>query len=148
MTPRRQTTDRARAPRLVVLTEAKGNAYPAGRMLIASPETLAIIVQRIPRGRVLRLGALRASLAAAHGADYTCAMTTGIFLRMLADDVDRAGDTDDLPWWRVVRDDGALLDTLPGGAAAQQRRLVREGVVVTAAKRPRVHNLAAVAWAP
>lgn len=132
----------------MVLTEPKGNAYPPGRMLIASPDTIAAIVQQIPRGRVLRLGDLRATLAVTHGATYTCPMTTGIFLRMLAEDVDRAGTGDDMPWWRVVRDDGALLDRLPGGTAAQQRRLERDGVVVPTAKRLRVAAVADLSWRP
>lgn len=148
MTAKRQRAARTIEPRIVVLTEPKGNAYPPGRMLIASPDTIAAIVQRIPRGQVLRLGELRAALAAAHDANYTCPMTTGIFLRMLAEDVDRAGTGDDMPWWRVVRDNGALLDKLPGGAAGQQQRLERDGIVVPISKSKRVPAVAERAWVP
>jgi alkylated DNA nucleotide flippase Atl1 len=148
MTAKRQRASRTIEPRIVVLTEPKGNAYPPGRMLIASPDTIAAIVQRIPRGQVLRLGDLRAALAAAHDANYTCPMTTGIFLRMLAEDVDRAGTGDDMPWWRVVRDNGALLDKLPGGAAGQQQRLERDGIVVPTSKSKRVPAVAERAWVP
>ncbi|WP_353267057.1 MGMT family protein [Gemmatimonas sp.] len=148
MTAKRQRATRTIEPRIVVLTEPKGNAYPPGRMLIASPDTIAAIVQRIPRGQVLRLGDLRAALAAAHDANYTCPMTTGIFLRMLAEDVDRAGTGDDMPWWRVVRDNGALLDKLPGGAAGQQQRLERDGITVPTSKSKRVPAVAERAWVP
>lgn len=148
MTAKRQRATRTIEPRIVVLTEPKGNAYPPGRMLIASPDTIAAIVQRIPRGQVLRLGDLRAALAAAHDANYTCPMTTGIFLRMLAEDVDRAGTGDDMPWWRVVRDNGALLDKLPGGAAGQRQRLERDGIVVPTSKSKRVPAVAELAWVP
>ena len=148
MTAKRQRATRTIEPRIVVLTEPKGNAYPPGRMLIASPDTIAAIVQRIPRGQVLRLGDLRAALAAAHDANYTCPMTTGIFLRMLAEDVDRAGTGDDMPWWRVVRDNGALLDKLPGGAAGQQQRLERDGITVPTSNRKRVPAVAERAWVP
>ncbi|MFY7923932.1 MAG: hypothetical protein ACOVSI_16120 [Gemmatimonas sp.] len=148
MTAKRQRATRPIEPRIVVLTEPKGNAYPPGRMLIASPDTIAAIVQHIPRGRVLRLGDLRAALAAAYDANYTCPMTTGIFLRMLAEDVDRAGTGDDMPWWRVVRDNGALLDKLPGGAAGQQQRLERDGIVVPTSKGKRVPAVAERAWVP
>ncbi len=148
MTAKRQRASRTIEPRIVVLTEPKGNAYPPGRMLIASPDTIAAIVQRIPRGQVLRLGDLRAALATAYDANYTCPMTTGIFLRMLAEDVDRAGTGDDMPWWRVVRDNGALLDKLPGGAAGQQQRLERDGIVVPTSKSKRVPAVAERAWVP
>jgi alkylated DNA nucleotide flippase Atl1 len=135
-------------PRIVVLTEPKGNAYPAGRMLVASPDAIGAIVQRIPRGLVLRLGDLRAALATAHGAQYTCPMTTGVFLRMLAEDAEHAGAGDAMPWWRVVRDNGTLLDTFPGGASGQQRRLECEGVALLTARTRRVGDLPRHAWTP
>jgi alkylated DNA nucleotide flippase Atl1 len=67
---------------------------------------------------------------------------------MLAEDVDRAGTGDDMPWWRVVRDNGALLDKLPGGAAGQQQRLERDGIVVPTSKGKRVPAVAERAWVP
>ena len=145
---RRPADTKAIVPHIVTLLEPKGNAYPPGRMLVASPDAIGDIVQHIPRGRVLRLGDLRAALATAHGADYTCAMTTGMFLRMLAEDAERSCAGDHLPWWRVVRNDGALLDKLPGGAAGQQQRLERDGIVVPPSKTKRVPAVAERAWMP
>jgi alkylated DNA nucleotide flippase Atl1 len=53
-----------------------------------------------------------------------------------------------MPWWRVVRDNGALLDKLPGGAAGQQQRLERDGIVVPTSKGKRVPAVAERAWVP
>ena len=125
--------DNHRAPEIRVLHEAKSTAYPAGRMLIASPLALQDIITSVPRGRILTLTALRLALARRYKADYTCAITTGIFLRIAADaaEEDRAnGATDVMPWWRVVRDDGALFEKLPGGAAGQARLLGHEGASI------------------
>ena len=144
----RRIDPQAIVPHIVTLHEPKGNAYPPGRMLVASPAALGDIVQHIPRGRVLRLGDLRAALATAYGADYTCAMTTGMFLRMLAEDAERSCAGDHMPWWRVVRNDGALLDKLPGGATGQQQRLERDGIVVPPSKTKRVPAVAERAWMP
>jgi alkylated DNA nucleotide flippase Atl1 len=116
-------------------------------MLIASPTAITAILRHIPKGRVLKSGDLRTALAAAYEADYTCPMTTGIFLRMAAESADAAGAGDAVPWWRVVRDDGGLNDKLPGGSARQARQLRKEGVEISSAKRPRVATLEAYAWA-
>jgi alkylated DNA nucleotide flippase Atl1 len=143
---RRRVDAHGLRPHIVILAEAKGRVYPAGRMLVGSPASIGAIVQCIPRGRVLRMGDLRAALATAFGADYTCPMSTGIFLRMLAESVEAAGGGDLTPWWRVVRDDGRLLDTLPGGSAAQRRRLEGEGLAMLSTKAARLRDVRSTAW--
>jgi alkylated DNA nucleotide flippase Atl1 len=135
-----------------VLTAAKGASYPAGRMLISAPLELDAVIRRIPAGRVLTLGALRANLARNHRADYTCPLTTGIFLRIVAEAAEEERATIGgriAPYWRVVRDDGALIDKLPGGVAAQARRLAAEGVVVLhLGKVPVVSGVDHFGWDP
>jgi hypothetical protein len=107
---RRRVDAHSLRPKVVMLSEPKGRMYPAGRMLVGTPAAIGATVQNIPRDRVLRMGDLRAALANAFGADHTCPMTTGICLRMLAESVEAAGGGDLTPWWRVVRDDGHVLD--------------------------------------
>jgi len=133
-------------PRLVTLDQAKGRVYPAGRMLVSSPAAIGAIVACIPYAFVLRMGDLRAALAAAYDADYTCPMTTGMFLRMLAESIEMARTNDSPPWWRVVRDDGRLLDTLPGGDGAQRRMLESEGHVFLPSKTTRLGDVTTTAW--
>ena len=140
----------APAPHVKVLVAPKGPAYPEGRMLVSSPDEMATVLRWIPRGRVLTLGTLRAYLAARHDADYTCPMSTGLFLRRLANaaetgDDSGAGAVGPIPTWRVVHDDGKLLAKLPGGAERQAALLEGEGVAV---KRARVDGLERVAWSP
>ncbi len=143
--------DHADPPRVETLTEAKGN-YPPGKMLISSPIEIDALVRRVPEGRVLTMAALRANLAKAHRADYTCPLTTGIFLRIVAEAAEeeraaRGGVV--APYWRVVRDDGALIETLPGGTEAQARRLVAEDVTVLfLGKVPKVTEVSHFAWIP
>jgi alkylated DNA nucleotide flippase Atl1 len=125
-----QKRDTAPAPRVEVLTQPKGANYPPGRMLISSPQEIAEVVAGISRGQVMSISALRRTLAEQHDADYTCPLTTGIFLRIAAEASDEENGA--LPYWRVVRDDGRILDKLPGGPAAQAKRLTAEGHKVTA----------------
>jgi alkylated DNA nucleotide flippase Atl1 len=130
-----------RQPTIKVLARAKGAAFPAGRMLIASPDALRAVIDTIPRGRVLRLGALRAELARQWQADYTCPVTTGICLRLVAEEA--VLQPSPTPYWRVVRDNGALFEKFPGGVRMQVERLTQEGVHIDAKTRvPRVLEVA------
>jgi alkylated DNA nucleotide flippase Atl1 len=144
--------DHAPPPRVEVQATARGANFPAGRMLISSPLEIDAIIRRIPAGRVVPLGRLRESLARSHRADYTCPLTTGIFLRVVAEAIEEeraAGRTRVAPYWRVVRDDGTLIDKLPGGVAAQARALSRDGIeLLHVGGRPRVLDVDAIAWSP
>ena len=145
--------DGARPPEIKVLYALKSAAFPAGRMLIASPLTLHAIISNVPRGHVLRFSALRDALARQFEADYTCPVTTGIFLRIVADaaEEERAnGAVDVMPWWRMVRDDGSLLQKLPGGVARQAALLSLEGVTIRFERGVprRVDSVAAIAHTP
>lgn len=142
--------DGAAAAKVEELTEAKGTAYPPGRMLVSSPLEVDAVVRRIPEGRVLTVGALRANLARNHRADYTCPMTTGIFLRIVAEaaEEERAAAGGRIaPYWRVVHDDGTMLDKVPGGADLQARRLDGEGVVILRLGKARV-DVEHYGWSP
>jgi 6-O-methylguanine DNA methyltransferase, DNA binding domain len=125
--------DGHRAPEVKVLHEAKSTAFPAGRMLIASPLALQDVIATVPTGRVMTVSVLRQTLARKFDADYACPVTTGIFLRITADAAEEErtnGASDIMPWWRVVRDDGSLFEKLPGGAARQAKLLANEGAAI------------------
>ena len=71
--------------------EVKRNDYdfadiPAGaKMLIATPLIVDAYVKEIPRGTFTDIKEMRKDLAAGHHAEYTCPVTTGIFLRIVAE---------------------------------------------------------------
>lgn len=118
------------APVVEVLDEAKGPAYPAGRMLIPTPVAVDAIVRTIPKGELMTTYKLRKILARTYDADYACPLTTGIFLRIAAEHANEQtveGVKDVCPFWRVVRDDGSLIDKLPGGIEHQAALLEKEG---------------------
>jgi alkylated DNA nucleotide flippase Atl1 len=140
--------DSARPPEVKVLIESKGSSYPPGAMLIASPLAIGKVVRGIPSGMVLTLPDMRNALATQFKADYTCPLTTGIFLRILADAAEEEGSTDDCPYWRVVRADGRLIDRLPGGESAQAKHLEQEQVALRKAGKTgwKVAALDQVRW--
>jgi hypothetical protein len=117
-------------PEIIVLDEDKSAAYPAGKMLIPSPVAIDDIVKTIPKGELITSGKLRSKLAAQFDADYACPMTTGIFLRIAAEYANEQmnnGMKSVTPFWRVIRDDGSLIDKLPGGIEHQAELLAKEG---------------------
>jgi alkylated DNA nucleotide flippase Atl1 len=113
----------------------------AKTLLIPRPRDLDALVKAVPKGLLVTQGELRSQLARAGGADVACPMTTGIFLRIVAEAAEEAlrdGKKRVTPYWRVVKDDGALNPKFPGGASGQARRLRDEGHRITSAKTPKV----------
>ena len=141
--------DHAAAPIVKTLTEPMGSNYPPGRMLVASPLAVQEELTSVPSGRVIAAPVLRTRLARRFGADYTCPITTGIFLRVVAEAALEEARDREVPVWRVVSENGALLDKLPGGPERQAERLRREGVAVEK-RRARwfVTNMEAVGVTP
>ncbi len=111
---------------------------PRGRMLIPTPLLVARALRRVPAGRLITPPQLRERLARAAGADFTCPMTTGIFLNIVAGATEEAvasGKPAIAPYWRVVDERGNLPPKFPPGRAVQARRLRAEGHRVTRAYR-------------
>lgn len=127
--------------------QAKIEDDPRGKMLIPRPLDLDALVRAIPRGHLATVTQLRERLARDHGADFTCPLTTGIFLRIVAEAAEEQraeGKPEIAPYWRVVKEDGSLNEKFPGGAEAQAARLREEGHAVLPGrgkKPPRVEDV-------
>ena len=101
-----------------------------GRMLIPRPLDVDAMMRKVEKGKLATANQIRERLAREHGADLTCPLVTGIFLRIAAEVAEedfREGATQVTPYWRVVRADGSLNEKFPGGAEAQAARLSKEG---------------------
>ncbi|MDY6918169.1 MAG: MGMT family protein [Chloroflexota bacterium] len=101
-----------------------------GRLLIPRPLDVDALMRQVPVGKLATVEQVRQRLARDHGADLTCPLTTGIFIRIAAEVAEEdmnAGKADATPYWRVVKADGSLNDKLPGGVQAQAARLREEG---------------------
>ncbi len=105
--------------------------WGTGKMLIATPLLVEEVVKNIPEGTVVCGKDIRNELAKDFDAEFTCPLTTGIFLRLVSEaaEEDRAnGRTDIAPYWRVVKDDGSLNSKFPGGEEHQAALLAKEGI--------------------
>ncbi|MCE2740791.1 MAG: hypothetical protein LW669_04820 [Sphingobacteriales bacterium] len=94
---------------------------PAGsNMFIATPQLIDEYVKQIGFGRRIDIKTLRKDLALAHHADYTCPVTTGIFLRIVAEanyeKLQLGKEIDEIsPFWRVITPNSPLAKKLTFG---------------------------------
>lgn len=101
------------------------------RLLLPTPLLVAEEITGVPVGATISVSTLRARLAQRFGADRTCPLMTGIFIKILAGAV-----AEDLaqrrkprwPVWRLVNDNGTVSTTWPLDALYRATRLREEGV--------------------
>ena len=101
-----------------------------GRMLIPKPLDVDSLMRSIERGKLATVEQIRDQLAKDFHADFTCPLTTGIFIRIAAEAAEEdlgRGEKKITPYWRVIKADGSLNEKLPGGTEAQAARLREEG---------------------
>lgn len=117
-------------PKIQILTdEASIRKYGGERMYFAPPAAYDALMKRIPRGKIITVGALREHLAKENNADFTDPITAGIFVSIAAwASYQRSGD--ETPYWRTLKANGELNAKYPGGVEAQKEMLEKEGHTV------------------
>ena len=108
-----------------------------GKMLIPAPLDVDALIQRVKEGKLITDKQIRERLARNFRADLTCPMTTGIFIRIVAEAAEedlRDGKEKITPYWRVIKSDGSLNEKFPGGVEAQAARLRAEGHTIQSGK--------------
>ena len=105
---------------------------PAGAtMLIATPEIVDAYVRNIPKGTRTSLQQMRKDLAAAYNAEYCCPVTSGIFLRIIAEAAYEdylAGKplTQITPFWRMMDGKTPVTKKLTFGTDFIKRQCIKE----------------------
>ncbi|MEQ8424376.1 MAG: hypothetical protein RIA63_06680 [Cyclobacteriaceae bacterium] len=103
------------------------------KMLIATPKIIDDYVRQIPKGSSTTLQTMRKDLAITYQAEYTCPVTTGIFLRIVAEAAHeefKSGiPTEKIaPFWRVVDDKSKLAKKVTFGASFIKQQRKKEGL--------------------
>ena len=94
---------------------------PAGStMFIATPKLIDQYIKEIGIGKRINIKTLRKDLALEHNADYTCPVTTGIFLRIVAEANYEKLQQGELleeitPFWRAIEPNSTLAKKLTFG---------------------------------
>ncbi len=89
-------------------------------MYIATPQIIDNYIKQIPEGKKVSVLSMRKDLAIENNAEYTCPVTTGIFLRIVAEaNYERYTQTNSLkdisPFWRIIEPNSALVKKLTFG---------------------------------
>lgn len=117
-------------PRIQMVTDqATIKKYGGEKMFFAPPVTYDEIMKKVPRGKVITVGAIREYLAEENGADFTDPITAGIFVSIAAW-ASHQRTEDETPYWRTLKANGELNAKYPGGIAAQKEKLEAEGHTV------------------
>lgn len=100
-------------------------------MLIATPQIIADYVIQIPEGKEVDIKTMRKDLAAEFHAEYTCPVTSGIFLRIAAEKAFedlQNGKKDVTPFWRIITPNSPLAQKLTFGAEFIAKKRKAEGI--------------------
>jgi hypothetical protein len=113
-----QKRDAAKAPHVVKLEKPFAGLPSGAALLISSPQEIDAYVRTLKPGQTGDVLAMRAALAKAHRAQTTCPLTTGIFLRIVAEAALEeivAGKPDVASFWRIVDPKSPLAKKLSCG---------------------------------
>jgi hypothetical protein len=119
---------------VVEITDKTFADIPAGsKMLIATPRIVDAYIRQIPKGKHTSLQQMRKDLAAEYGAQYSCPITSGIFLRIVSElayeQYQNGMPLQKItPFWRMIDKNAPLAKKLGFGYdfVAEQRK--KEGI--------------------
>lgn len=121
-------------PPHVEITDKPFIGIPAGvKLLISSPLEMRDFVTSIPKGKSMTAVEIRKALAKKHGAEDTCPLTTGIFLRIIAEaalDEKEAGTPVSklTPFWRAMSPKDKIAKKVRCGPEEIARMREAEGI--------------------
>jgi hypothetical protein len=104
--------------------------WGTGTMVIPAPREVDEVMRKVPKGKLVTISEIRASLAKKHRATIGCPITTGIFAWIAAHAADEAaveGAKRITPYWRTLKSGGELNPKYPGGIPNLKSRLEAEG---------------------
>jgi len=99
-------------------------------VVIPAPIEVDEIMRKVPKGKLITINDIRASLAKKHGATIGCPITTGIFARIAAEasaEMAAEGKKNITSYWRTLKAGGVINEKYPGGVEGQKKLLEEEG---------------------
>ena len=103
-----------------------------GKMYISSPIEIDKIIRKVPSGKLITTKIITEVLTKKYKVDYTCPLTTGIFVSIIANKVEEElsqgkSVKDVTPYWRVIKKDGQIYEKYLGKPSKQMQYLKKEG---------------------
>ncbi len=118
----------------VEITDKKFADIPEGsKMLIATPKLVDDYVRQIPKGQHTSLQQMRKDLAAEFNAEFTCPITSGIFLRIVSELAYEQYQNGTpikkiTPFWRMIDKKAPLAKKLSFGYDFVEEMRRKEGI--------------------
>lgn len=102
-------------------------------MLIPTPKIVDGYIRQIPEGKEVDIVTLRSDLAAEYHAEVTCPLTTGIFIRIVAEAayneyVNGKPSSQITPFWRVISEKSPAARKLTFGTDFLKKQRQKEGI--------------------
>ena len=129
----REKLDNGKEPFVGVMNRAVSGVPAGGMMLIPTPRQVDDYIRAIPEGMSKTQQDMGAELAKAAGADVTCPMCTGIFVRISAEAAHEemmAGKSMVTPFWRIIPPKANVRKKLTFGDAIVDEMRKAEGLSV------------------
>jgi hypothetical protein len=139
MTCKRKTwlekRDLANQPKVETISKKFADIPAGGTILIATPRIVEAYIRQIPEGQAGYLKQMRKDLAAEYGTQYTCPLTAGIFLRIVAEAAweemqQGKKSTQVAPFWRIIPPDSPAAKKLTFGTEFLRDQQHQEGIFV------------------
>ncbi len=104
-----------------------------GKMYISTPLEINEIIKKVPKGKLITTKQIAQKLTKKHKVDFTCPLTTGIFISINANAAKQEqlqGKSNITPYWRVIKPKGYLYDHHLRIKNPQKKLLEDEGIKV------------------
>jgi len=133
----REKLEKDQEPKIVDIPPKMAKRFGSGKMLIPKPLDVDALIRKVRKGKLITQSHIREKLARDFKVQVTCPITTGIFVRIAAETAEedkQSGKKRITPYWRVVRNDGRLIEKFPGGVKLQAEYLKKEGHTIISGK--------------
>jgi hypothetical protein len=130
---REKLADSKGHPTVGPVSGAMSYRWGTGTMVIPAPIEVDEVMRSIRIGQLITIDDIRRILAAKHGADFACPITTGIFAWIAAhaaNEAEQEGKRRITPYWRTLKSGGELNPKYPGGIDNIKARLEAEGHLI------------------
>ncbi len=102
-------------------------------MLVATPKIFEEYIRKIPKGEFVDIKKVRKDLAKRFKADATCPVTTGLFLRIVAESAfekyqSGTKSSEIPPFWRVIAPNSSIAKKLSFGTEFITSMQKKEGI--------------------
>ena len=129
----KEKLNNGRLPHIDISDKEFAGIKAGQKMLIPTPKLIDDYIRQIPKGKSADSATIRKDLAIENGAEVTCPLTTGIFLRIVAEaayeDFQQGKPIEKItPFWRVIDEKSPTAKKLTFGTGFLKKQREKEAL--------------------